>query len=1058
MKNIEYPRFIQNKPIGEDKFEGKSAERIADAIKTHINKYAEEDYKEFPKIIGLEGEWGSGKSNIIKLLKEKERLGNNYYIFEYDAWGHQEDLQRRSFLETLTNDLINNKKVELLPEKCSRKNIYENKFESWEDKLKYLLARKRETKFTSKPKISKGIISSILVVILTPIITAAVANEENISLVCKILIGLIPIGIAFIFLLFLLLFKITTWSDLFEIYSGDKIKDIINETISENEPSVKEFKDWMQDLSDDLIEKRLIIVFDNMDRLPAEKVKELWSSIHTFFSEDGYKNIWVIIPFDREHLANAFGERIKSKNLELACQFINKTFPVIYKVAPPITTDWEKIFMDYFYDAFGEIEKENQIIIQKIYGRFKYINSPRYIIAFINELVSLKFIWREQIPLIDLAIYAVYKEELKINPINFIVNEKYTDGISDLIKSTEKLQENISAIYYNIDANLAKQIPLKQFIRKSLTGDQNYVLKKLSDYKYFIQLLEEEIKRVNPSDIDKAIFSLETLDIKDNAELIMLWNKLVEIQMTIPTDKLIYKYYYSSLLINSQDLYRRKMILYLYKGFINIKEFNGNTYYIAMNSIEKCLIENSINISLDEFVQEKEVQPNIFYNYMNIASEDYKKFKLTCDNKALNEFLISKFPAETYKMNFISYLENDQNYNFELLKNNIEEILNSDNITLSTSVEIIPAYKVISDDKPLKYKISQPLVQQFLNETIDKNSEIYYDLVAMALTHELDVNYSESLAIKVAERIEFYANYGDLILLSLKWSSVLLRNVVAKLTLKSYGKSIINIEKILPRFDEILNTIGLIDSVLLDRLNGWHEDAENKINESNLVSYIPKYSFYNYSTNTKNDLTDYLNKVIISKISNLTLDELVNEKDNPTSYWLNSLVILIKSSVLDKLPENFDEFCKIIIIEISNRTINIPLEGTIIDVILKKVNKNLLKPKLNEICKDYCNKTLTITPELFFYLENEFNLLDNVKDRDGDIANSILKPIIENQNCLNYIIRNKQRYIKIIKNAGDFAIDLKTKIKQILQSNSIEGLKEFAIDIGIVDEEIVNEQ
>ena len=58
------------------------------------------------------------------------------------------------------------------------------------------------------------------------------------------------------------------------------------ETLSEDEPTVYEFKTWMQDISDVIKEKgqrKLVLVFDNMDRLPAEKVKELWSSIHTFF-------------------------------------------------------------------------------------------------------------------------------------------------------------------------------------------------------------------------------------------------------------------------------------------------------------------------------------------------------------------------------------------------------------------------------------------------------------------------------------------------------------------------------------------------------------------------------------------------------------------------------------------------------------------------------------------------------------------------------------------------------------------------------------------------------
>ena len=64
----------------------------------------------------------------------------------------------------------------------------------------------------------------------------------------------------------------------------------------------------MNNIDDDLCEKdkRLIIVIDNMDRLPKLKVQELWAAIHSFFSEIQYDNIKVIVPFDRLHIRNAF--------------------------------------------------------------------------------------------------------------------------------------------------------------------------------------------------------------------------------------------------------------------------------------------------------------------------------------------------------------------------------------------------------------------------------------------------------------------------------------------------------------------------------------------------------------------------------------------------------------------------------------------------------------------------------------------------------------------------------------------------------------------------------
>lgn len=63
--------------------------------------------------------------------------------FEYDAWGHQEDLQRRSILELLTSKLIDDG---ILSGNATIKvKGGGTKTVSWSEKLKYLLARKTET-------------------------------------------------------------------------------------------------------------------------------------------------------------------------------------------------------------------------------------------------------------------------------------------------------------------------------------------------------------------------------------------------------------------------------------------------------------------------------------------------------------------------------------------------------------------------------------------------------------------------------------------------------------------------------------------------------------------------------------------------------------------------------------------------------------------------------------------------------------------------------------------------------------------------------------------------
>ena len=315
------PQYIDNRPIDEDQFEGKSHQSISKSIGSHIK-----DDNNLLRVIGLEGKWGCGKSTIIKLL-EKE-LSKTHHIYVYDTWGHQEDSQRRAFLEELTDDLINN---DILTGKTNHRNLAGNtKKISWRDKIKYLLARKRETNKKKIPELSKGFIILILVFILTPtfsIVSDVLFNQETVWWI-RIMLPLSPIFISILIYLISSLFneRLHSISELFFIFKGKELENTTYEIFTDLEPSVKEFKDWIISISKGLTDKRLIIVYDNMDRLPPDKVKKIWSSIHTFFAEENYDNVDVIIPFDRKHLENTFE---KDGTID---DFINKTFSIIYRV------------------------------------------------------------------------------------------------------------------------------------------------------------------------------------------------------------------------------------------------------------------------------------------------------------------------------------------------------------------------------------------------------------------------------------------------------------------------------------------------------------------------------------------------------------------------------------------------------------------------------------------------------------------------------------------------------------------------------------------------------
>src|SRR5258705_3516217 len=139
----EFPKFIDDYPLGNDQLEDKPQEKIANDILDFFSKNPDKKRR----VIGLDGEWGAGKSNIIEIIKKKAE--SNYYVFTFDAWGHQEDLTRRSFLEELVEDAIDNKKLS----------------NNWTDKLEKDLATNIYTNTRDVPQLNKRAIIFLFILL-----------------------------------------------------------------------------------------------------------------------------------------------------------------------------------------------------------------------------------------------------------------------------------------------------------------------------------------------------------------------------------------------------------------------------------------------------------------------------------------------------------------------------------------------------------------------------------------------------------------------------------------------------------------------------------------------------------------------------------------------------------------------------------------------------------------------------------------------------------------------------------------------------------------------------
>ena len=168
-EEIQYPQYLSNKPGGEDLFDGKSQERLAKAIANHISAIDAAKNPIVPRLLGLEGKWGSGKSNVIGLLKNN--LPTRYTFFCFDAWGNQEDLQRRSILELLTKELITLKKLTGNPHirflNFAKDGNIDEKECTWPEKLESLISRKSYSKNITVPSVNNWTKVFVLLLLLT---------------------------------------------------------------------------------------------------------------------------------------------------------------------------------------------------------------------------------------------------------------------------------------------------------------------------------------------------------------------------------------------------------------------------------------------------------------------------------------------------------------------------------------------------------------------------------------------------------------------------------------------------------------------------------------------------------------------------------------------------------------------------------------------------------------------------------------------------------------------------------------------------------------------------
>ncbi|KIC64900.1 P-loop NTPase fold protein [Chryseobacterium taiwanense] len=1038
-----YPKFLGNQPLGEDQFEGKSQDSMAGIIAGSV-------VSSIHNIIGIDGNWGSGKSNLVKIVEGKLK-DKNYFFFIYDVWGHQEDEQRRTILEEIT-------------EYINSKNLVQK--DKWEEKLKNLLAKNKETTTKKKPVLSLGIILSLVALLLIPFFKSF---GDEIKSDWKYLVYLSPALILFFAYLYYFFKNFNSTENvyliagikLFEIYSKDKIEETTYVTITEDEPSVKKFRDWILEIDKDLKENKVILVFDNFDRLPKDKILKLWSSIHIFFAEQKYKNIKVIIPFDREHIRNAFEDLNPKGNssefTNYAEDYINKTFDIVYRVAPPIMSNWKFFFEGKWRECLGENFKQDEFVrTVQVYELLNKKITPREIIVLINEIATLKLVHSDKIPAQYLALFVLNKDLILSDPIVEIVSPSYLRGLDFIYKKDENLPKYITAIVYQLDPDDSLEIIYSKELRDALMSKNTDSLMKISQANFFSKILETEYSKISNDYLPNVIEALNSLndsayENKNVEELI--WEDIINnVGKELKNDTHEFQEYQGIIISRiKKDSDITEYCKSICKELAYEKDWDSMNYINNIDILDKFLKNKGINVDVLNILEDFTTDSvDDFLKILKDKKESYSKYKINVNSAELDLYLSKIGINDLENIEEIKNI-NIAKYGLPKFKNTLKSYLQqyySNNTHLKNIISFLKIFGELVNTKDIS---DSELYSRFVSLT--SNDDLYYDIIGIRLSRTLNLSGYQSyfqgvmnevennFVDKVAKKILNYIEYGNLLLKIDEFKDVpLYKEVIKKLTVSNYGKYRLGLNEVLPKFEDICFNTELEPDLFIKKLNDWDSAVVNV----NTVNKLTPF-FFETAVNNNNALANRCIDLKNDYFENFTNDNWIITFDKSNSKDFKILQIIEYKSWSSEALEAL----KYVFKEKSSKIIeNVTEEHDIFNDLITSFEENGHKFKNTfDTIRDEFIKTGNMDNNRFqFYAEWLFRY-SNLKS-EGVVRTIFKIDLLKSSECIEIMKKNAKKLKTILLVNSEEAEDLKNAIVEKSEINS--SIKELGNLLGFV--------
>lgn len=1092
METNEYPKYISTNPTGKDLLDGRSQEKISAAIARHIlevDAMGETSELQMPRIIGVEGTWGSGKSNVLSHLeKENLKAHSKYKFFLYDAWANQEDLQRRTILEQITQFLITEEiltgttTVRIPGNEQNGKENADIKKVTWETKLDMLMAKRVKNITRSESPLNVEFKMLTLALAVMPMIITLVNALKFDAIIgwgyfiSSIIITILPLSAVIAIVAFN---KGYCFKNLIQPYKVTKENKTSYQVVNESEPTIQEFSSWMSEISEGLGNTKLVVVFDNMDRLPAEKVKKLWSAIHSIFSTDNYKNIWCIIPFDFDHLSCAFGSD-KDERETLTKYFIEKSFPVVYRVPEPIVIDYKKIFNLFFEQAFGKDSQDSEII-NRCYRIKNTKPNIRSIITFINRMVTITKTTEAKLSPISIAVYLLKENDLLKNPLiavpnspagknpfkkvsteEYILSSTYRADFIGIISLSQVPQKEIAALVYGIDPERAYQIPMKRALEDWLTNKDSKVnTGNFISHELFSAVLVEVATSVDASQhqlVSDRLASLKSEDLSEqaNESLNRVWRYLARKYKTFNIKKSSYSSLEKNIIAHVKDDTQKEIAKHFCSNLKLNTELSGSALFDILNELfnEDC----AENWDAMEICPEMVLSGERFIAYMQRAKAFYTNYPIKANKDEVVKYLSSNLDGAIDYTTTIAILNKDENYSVEELAEVAKIKLKEEKAVYSIAARLIAIIRIFKhkDDIALTPTYLDSMwtdVKQDYPEPKNLPSEYYELFTLIAITYPGHLQNEQLIvADELANKALFYTSTSKVIEDSLAKTSdkgiqsILMSSLVNKIADQEpqlKGGFVSKWEAIRSH-----NT-DLSCSHFFEFAETWgYNSLCEEENKASIDTLLPSMEWIDEMLISTTHIAEVLTNKAIVEIKNTPSANMYNMSNlTVANTYSNKLLakLVSKDKIQAPLGDNLNAIVVLALQLIAKNTI--AFDDTINKLLLIACNDfQSISSKVNDIRRSIFRKEANyrVTVSNFPYLHTWLEKTDI--NSDGNIidsADTILAPVVENTKCQQLILENKNIYESIIVKSQGHSSALHDKLKAIVNAEEDNEFKSY---------------